>query len=80
MRETIVLEKRPAIEEGNTSTFDEPPPRNTRTEIRVPLIHEEIKIKKEPYVKEEIVIKKKPRTETKTISESVIRETVVDTS
>lgn len=77
MRETIVLEKRPATEEGNTSTFEEPPPaRNTRTEIRVPLIHEEIKVKKEPYVKEEIVIKKKPRTETKNISEFVISEKV----
>ncbi len=62
MHETIVLEKRPAAsEEGDTGTFQEPPPRNTRTEIRVPLIHEEIKVKKEPYIKEEIVIKKKPK-------------------
>jgi uncharacterized protein (TIGR02271 family) len=79
MREQIVLEKRPvAAEEENTNPFEEPPPRNTRTEIRVPLIHEEVKIKKEPYVKEEIVIRKKPRTETKTITESVISEKIVD--
>ncbi len=78
MHEAIVLEKRPvAAEEENTNTFEEPPPRNTRTEIRVPLIHEEIKIKKEPYVKEVIVIRKKPRTETKTVSEFVTKEKVV---
>ena len=78
MREQIVLEKRPTASEQNTNTFEEPPPRNTRTEIRIPLIHEEVKIKKEPSVKEEIVIRKKPRTETKTITESVISEKIVD--
>jgi uncharacterized protein (TIGR02271 family) len=79
MREHIVLEKRPAAtSEENLSTSEESPPRNTRTEIRVPLIHEEIKIKKEPYVKEEIVIRKKQRTETKTVNESVISEKVVN--
>jgi uncharacterized protein (TIGR02271 family) len=81
MHEAIVLEKRPlAAEEENTNTFEEPPPRNTRTEIHVPLIHEEVRIKKEPYVKEEIVIRKKPRTRTAIISESVISEKVIDTS
>lgn len=78
MHEAIVLEKRPiAAEEENTNTFEEPYPRNTRTEIRVPLIHEEVRIKKEPYLKEEIVIRKKPRTETKTVSEFVTKEKVV---
>jgi stress response protein YsnF len=48
----------------------------TRTEIRVLLIHEGVKIKKEPHVKEEIAIKKKPRTETKTVSEFVTEEKV----
>ncbi|HEX2170512.1 MAG TPA: DUF2382 domain-containing protein [Nitrososphaera sp.] len=48
----------------------------TRIEIGIPLIHEEVKIKKEPHVKEEIAIKKKPRTETKTVSEFVIEEKV----
>jgi Domain of unknown function (DUF2382) len=53
MHEEIVLEKRHiAAEEENTNTFEEPSPRNTRTEIRVPLIHEEVRIKKEPYLKE----------------------------
>jgi uncharacterized protein (TIGR02271 family) len=73
MHEEIVIEKRPA-EQGNTKTSVNPPPQNTRTEIRIPLILEEVKIKKEPYVKEEIVIRKKPRTETKTVSDFVISE------
>ncbi|MDQ3807907.1 MAG: YsnF/AvaK domain-containing protein [Thermoproteota archaeon] len=77
MHEEIVIEKRAASEEGNTTTaLQNPPPKNTRTVIRIPLIHEEVKIKKEPYVKEEIVIRKKPRTETKTVSESVTKEKV----
>jgi uncharacterized protein (TIGR02271 family) len=76
MHEEIDIEKRPptSASERNTRVLENPPPRNTRTQIRVPLIHEEVKIKKEPYVKEEIVIRKKPRTETKTISEFVISE------
>lgn len=80
MHEEIDIEKRPptSASEGNRTTVLEnpPPPKNTRTQIRVPLIHEEVKIKKEPYVKEEIVIRKKPRTETKTVSEFVISEKV----
>lgn len=78
MHEEIVIEKRPAAG-GNASTLENPPSKTTRTEIRVPLIHEVVKIKKEPYVKQEIVIRKKPRTETKTVSDFVIREKV-DTS
>lgn len=79
MHEEIDIEKRPptSASEGNTTVLENPPPpRNTRTQIRIPLIHEEVKIKKEPYVKEEIVIRKKPRTETKTVSEFVTKEKV----
>ena len=47
--------------EGDTAVLENPPPRNTRTQIRIPLIHEVVKIKKEPYVKEEIVIGKKAK-------------------
>src|SRR5215210_4604431 len=80
MHEEIVIEKRPATaEEGDASTLENPPSKTTRTEIRIPLIHENAKIKKEPRVKEEIVIRKKPRTETKTVNDFVIREKV-DTS
>ena len=80
MHEEIVIEKRAvASEEGDTTAAEYPPPKNTRTVIRVPLIHEVVRIKKEPYVKEEILIRKKPRTETKTVSEFVTTEKV-DTS
>jgi uncharacterized protein (TIGR02271 family) len=82
MHEEIDIEKRPpasAAAEDNTMVLENPPPKNTRTEIRVPLIREEVKIKKEPYVKEEILIRKKPITETKTVSEFVTKEKV-DTS
>jgi uncharacterized protein (TIGR02271 family) len=79
MHEEIFIEKRPATAEDNTKTLENPPSKTTRTEICIPLIHEEVKIKKEPYVKEEIVIRKKPRTETKTVSDFVISEKV-DTS
>jgi uncharacterized protein (TIGR02271 family) len=83
MHEEIVIEKRPptptSAAEGNTTVLENPPPRNTKTQIRIPLIHEVAKIKKESYVKEEIVIGKKPRTETKSISEFVTKEKV-DTS
>jgi uncharacterized protein (TIGR02271 family) len=80
MHEEIVIEKRAAAsEEGDTTAVEYPPPKNTRTVIRVPLIHEVVKIKKEPYLKEEILIRKKPRTETKTVSEFVTTEKV-DTS
>ena len=81
MHEEIIIEKRPpaTAEQDNASTLENPPPKNTRTEIRIPLIHEVAKIKKESYVKQEIVIGKKPRTETKTVSDFVITEKV-DTS
>ena len=79
MHEEVVIEKRSATAEGNALTLENPPSKTTRTLIRVPLIHEVVKIKKEPYVRQEIVIRKKPRTETKTISDFVISEKV-DTS
>ena len=76
VHEEVIVEKRP-VAEANTSASENAPSMNTRTEIRVPLIHEVVKVKKEPYIKEEIVIKKKPRTETKTVSEFVTKEKVV---
>jgi uncharacterized protein (TIGR02271 family) len=79
MHEEVVIEKRSATAEGNASTLENPPSKTTRTLMRVPLIHEVVKIKKKPYVRQEIVIRKKPRTETKTISDFVISEKV-DTS
>ena len=42
MHEEIVIEKRPpaTAEEDNASTLENPPSKTTRTEIRIPLIHE----------------------------------------
>ena len=79
MHEEVIVEKRP-VAEANASASEPAPPMNTRTEIRVPLIHEVVEVKMEPYVKEEIVIKKKPRTETKGVSEFVTKEKVVTSS
>jgi uncharacterized protein (TIGR02271 family) len=76
MHEEVIVEKRP-VADANASASENAPSINTRTEIRVPLLHEVVKVKKEPYVKEEIVIRKKPRTETKTVSEFVTKEKVV---
>ena len=78
MHEEVVIEKRPTASaaEDNAELLEDPPSLNKRTEIRIPLLREAVKIKKEPYVKEEIVIRKKPRTETRTVSEFVTKEKV----
>jgi uncharacterized protein (TIGR02271 family) len=66
----------------STSTTSEPPPTSpeepvqSKTEINIPLMREEIIVSKKPYVKEEIVIKKKPVTETKTVTDQVTSEKV----
>ena len=41
----------------------------SKTEINIPLMREDVVVSKKPYVKEEIVIKKKPVTETKTVTD-----------
>jgi len=77
MHEELVIEKRPhSTTEGSSSTSEDPPPTGTRTEIRIPLISEEAKIRKEPYVKQEILIGKKPITEIKAVNVSVSSEKV----
>jgi uncharacterized protein (TIGR02271 family) len=76
MHEEVIVEKRP-VADANASASENAPSMNTRTEIRVPLLHEVVKVKKEPYVKEEIVIRKKPRTEIKTVTEFVTKEKIV---
>jgi stress response protein YsnF len=87
--EELIIEKRPASKMTSsttaTSTTSEPPlpttsppeePVQTKTEINIPLMREEIIVSKKPYVKEEIVIKKKPVTETKTVTDQVTSEKV----
>ena len=51
-------------------------PVQSNTEIKIPLMKEEIEISKQPYVKEEIIIRKKPVIETRTVTEKVKSEKV----
>jgi uncharacterized protein (TIGR02271 family) len=85
----LIVEKRPTSKmtsssSSTTSTSEAPPSPptspeglvQTKTEINIPLMREEIIVSKKPYVKEEIVIKKKPVTETKTVTEQITSEKV----
>ena len=77
--EELVVERRPASK-STTSTSDLKPPVTSKEEIKIPLKKEEIEVKKEPYVKEEVVLKKRRVTETKTITEEVKSERLLDSS
>src|SRR5688572_3060439 len=82
MHEEINIERRPVnnlTDSANTSTTKEDiPPIESKTEIKIPLKREEIEVTKKPYVKEEIVIKRKPVSETRRISEEIITEQIVE--
>ena len=77
MHEELIVERRPPTE-ATTSQHELKPPVTTREEIKIPLKKEEVEVKKEPYVKEEVVIKKKRIEESKTITEDVKSEKLVD--
>ena len=77
--EELIVERRPPTE-ATTSQDELKSPVTTKEEIKIPLKKEEIEVKKEPYVKEEIVIKKRRVVETKTITEEVKSEKLVDDS
>src|SRR5215204_420639 len=49
-----------------------------KTQIKIPLKREEVKVSRTPYVKEEIVVKKKPVSETQTVTEELVSERIVD--
>ena len=82
MHEEISIERRPVnnlTDTANTSTTKEDiPPIESKTEIKIPLKREEVEVTKKPYVKEEIVVKRKPVTETRQISEEIITEQMVE--
>ena len=82
MHEEISIERRPVnnlTDTANTSTTKEDiPPIESKTEIKIPLKREEVEVTKKPYVKEEIVVKRKPVTETRQISEEIITEQIVE--
>ena len=78
MHEEINIERRPVnnlTDTANTSTTKEDiPPIESKTEIKIPLKREEVEVTKKPYVKEEIVIKKKDFTDTREIKENIAFE------
>ena len=82
MHEEINIERRPVnnlTDTANTSTTKEDiPPIESKTEIKIPLKREEVEVTKKPYVKEEIVITRKPISETRRISEEIITEQIVE--
>lgn len=82
MHEEINIERRPVnnlTDSANTSTTKEDVPQiESKTEIKIPLKREEIEVTKKPYVKEEIVIKRKPVSETRRISEEITTEQIVE--
>ncbi len=77
--EELIVERRPPTE-ATTSQDELKSPVTTKEEIKIPLKKEEIEVRKEPYVKEEIVIKKRRVAETKTITEEVKSEKLVNDS
>ena len=82
IHEEINIERRPVnnlTDSANTSTTKEDVPQiESKTEIKIPLKREEIEVTKKPYVKEEIVIKRKPVSETRRISEEITTEQIVE--
>jgi uncharacterized protein (TIGR02271 family) len=74
--EEITIQRRKPV---NDTRGEEQPgegPVQSNTEIKIPLMKEEIEISKQPYVKEEIIIRKKPVIETRTVTEEVKSEKV----
>ncbi len=65
-REKISIERRPPS--GQTQAQS---PIESKTEIKIPLKREEVKVTKKPYVKEEVIIKKKAFTDSKEITGDV---------
>jgi uncharacterized protein (TIGR02271 family) len=72
--EEIIVEKRPPKDSSSSSSAQGPV--KSKTEIKVPLMREEVEVTKEPIVKEEVVVKKKSITETRTVSDSVTKERI----
>jgi uncharacterized protein (TIGR02271 family) len=71
--EELIVEKRPPKESSSSSAQG---PVNSKTEIKVPLMREEVEVTKEPFVKEEVVVKKKSIAETRTVSDTVTSERI----
>jgi uncharacterized protein (TIGR02271 family) len=72
--EELIVEKRPPKDSYSSSSAQGPV--KSKTEIKVPLMREEVEVTKEPFVKEEVVVKKKSITETRTIHDTVTKERI----
>jgi uncharacterized protein (TIGR02271 family) len=81
VHEELIIERK-AVQLDQASTTTMPMATSSeeimqsKTEINIPLMREDVVVSKKPYVKEEIVIKKKPVTETRTVTEQVTSERV----
>ena len=82
MHEEIRIERRPVSNSkdspDSSTTKEDIPPIESKTEIKIPLKREEVKVTKKPYVKEEIIVKRQPVTEIRKISEEIITEQIVE--
>ena len=74
--EEITIQRRRPVNEATTGEQTGEGPVRSNTEVKIPLMKEEIEISKQPYVKEEVVIRKKPVIETRTVTEEVKSEKV----
>ena len=72
-RKAVQLDKASTTTPTTTSSEEI---KQSKTEIIIPLMREDVVVSKKPYVKEDIVIKKKPVTETRTVTEQVTSERV----
>jgi uncharacterized protein (TIGR02271 family) len=72
--EELIVEKRPPKESSSSPSAQGPV--SSKTEIKVPLMREEVEVTKEPFVKEEVVVKKKSIAETRTVSDTVTSERI----
>ena len=70
--EELVVEKR----SPKNSLSSAQGPVKSKIEIKVLLNREEVELIKKPLVKEEVVVKKKPVTETRTVSDTAIKERI----
>jgi uncharacterized protein (TIGR02271 family) len=74
--EEITIQRRRPVNKVNDEEKTGEGPVQSNTEIKIPLMKEEIEISKQPYVKEEVIIRKKPVIETRTVTEEVKSERV----
>src|SRR5215213_3938025 len=72
--EELIVERRPPKDSSSSTSAQGPV--KSKTEIKVPLMREEVEVTKDPFVKEEVVVKKKPVTETRTVSDTVTKERI----